>query len=523
MASPRNAAPTVGAAGGSLHDSWGARRPPPYDPGVPSRRTWVAAAIGAFGAAAATYLAVKRAHDDRTAHPVASRTRAARNAELARVGTRAGRTYAFHKARRVFASAERKETLDAELQLRTAEQVADALGHMKGALMKIGQMASYLDQGLPEPIREQLALLQADAPSMSGELAAQVVEEELGAPPSELFDTWDPTPFAAASIGQVHRAITKDGRAVAVKVQYPGVDEAIEADLANAGLLVQIIGMVFPGVEPEPIVEELKVRLREELDYVQEAENQRLFARYYRDHPFIDVPEVVDELSTKRVLTTELAEGVRFDELLTWSQDEKDLAAETIYRFVFGSLYGLGAFNGDPHPGNYLFRPGGHVTFLDFGLVKHFTEEQVDQLARMSETFAVDKDMTAFRKVIDETGFLRNNERFTDDQIREYFDHFWSFVLEDAPMTTTPEWSSESVRRFFDPTGEHGEIMRAANVPASYVILQRINLGLGAVLGELHATRNWRRLAEELWPFVRREPSTPLGELEAEWRRRLRT
>jgi predicted unusual protein kinase regulating ubiquinone biosynthesis (AarF/ABC1/UbiB family) len=280
---------------------------------------------------------------------------------------------------------------------------------------------------------------------------------------------------------------------------------------------VQVISMVFPGVEPEPIVEELKLRLREELDYGREADNQELFATYYRDHPFIHVPPVIDHLSSKRVLTTELAEGARFDELLTWSQDERNLAAEAIYRFVFGSLYRLGAFNGDPHPGNYLFRPGGHVTFLDFGLVKHFDADEIAMLARMSEAFAVDHDMKAFRKVVTEAGFLKDSDRFTDEQIRNYFVHFYEFVMEDAPMTTTPEWSSESVRRFFDPSGEHGEIMRAANVPPSFVILQRINLGLGGVLGELRATCNWRRIAEEQWPFVRRAPSTPLGELEAAW------
>jgi predicted unusual protein kinase regulating ubiquinone biosynthesis (AarF/ABC1/UbiB family) len=485
---------------------------------VASRRAWFAAAIGAFGAAAATYLAVKRAHEDKLAMPVRSRGRAVRNVEVATLGAKAGGTYALHRARRVFASAARKEELDAKHQLQSAEQVANALGHMKGALMKIGQMASYLDQGLPGPVREQLAQLQADAPSMTPELAAQVVKEELGHTPEDLFARWDPVPIAAASIGQVHRAITRDGLAVAVKVQYPGVDEAIESDLANARLLVQVIGMVFPGVEPEPIVEELRIRVREELDYVLEADNQEMFARYYAGHPFIHIPPVVEALSSKRILTTELAEGARFDELLTWSQEEKNLAAEAIYRFVFGSLYRLGAFNGDPHPGNYLFRPGGRVTFLDFGLVKRFTEDEIELLARMSETFAVQRDMKAFREVVAEAGFLKDSTRFTDAQLRDYFKHFWEFVLEDEPMTTTPEWSSESVRRFFDPTGEHGEIMRAANVPAAFVILQRINLGLGAVLGELRATCNWRRIAEEQWPFVNRPPSTPLGELEAAWR-----
>jgi hypothetical protein len=138
-------------------------------------------------------------------------------------------------------------------------------------------------------------------------------------------------------------------------------------------------------------------------------------------------------------------------------------------------------------------------------------------LANMSETFAVEKDMTKFRRAISESGFLRDPSKFTDDQIKSYMQHFWEFVMEDEEFTTTPEWSSESVRRFFDPTGGYGDIMRAVNVPASFVILQRINLGLGGVLGELRATRNWRRIAMEQWPFVNGPPSTPLGQEEADW------
>ena len=303
-------------------------------------------------------------------------TRGARNAALAGVGAKAGGAYALHRARRVFASAERQTELDQAFELKTAESITEALGNMKGAMMKLGQMASYLDQGMPPHIRQALAELQSNAPPMSAELAAEVVTRSLGAPPRRCSPTWDPQPIAAASIGQVHRAMTHDGRAVAVKVQYPGVGDAIRADLDNAGLLFGAMGMLFPGLEPEPLVAELRERLVEELDYRLEADNQRLFADHYRGHPFIHVPEVVDELSTGEVLTTELAEGVRFEVLETWDQDERDLAAETIFRFVFGSLYRFHAFNGDPHPGNYLFRPGGQVTFLDFGLVKRFTERR---------------------------------------------------------------------------------------------------------------------------------------------------
>jgi hypothetical protein len=185
----------------------------------------------------------------------------------------------------VFASAERKVELDTAFELRTAEQVAAALGEMKGALMKLGQMASYLDQGLPEHVRGALAQLQSDAPPMSAELAAGVIRSELGHDPDVVFATWDPVPIASASIGQVHRAMTHDGEAVAVKVQYPGVAEAMASDLANIGLLFGGLGQLFPGFEPGPVVAELRERLTEELDYANEAANQIRFGEEYASCP----------------------------------------------------------------------------------------------------------------------------------------------------------------------------------------------------------------------------------------------
>jgi predicted unusual protein kinase regulating ubiquinone biosynthesis (AarF/ABC1/UbiB family) len=352
---------------------------------------------------------------------------------------------------------------------------------------------------------------------MSAVLSRQVVADELGDPPERVFAAWDPKPIAAASIGQVHRAITHDGRAVAVKVQYPGVGDAIRADLDNAGLLFGSIGMLFPGLEPEPLVAELRERLVEELDYRLEADNQRLFAEFYRGHPFIHVPEVVDDLSTERVLTTELAEGVRFEVAETWSQAERDLAAESIFRIVCGSLYRLHAFNGDPHPGNYLFRPGGQVTFLDFGLVKRFSHDEVAVLERMITAMVLHHDIPAYRRVIEEIGMLQPGAPFTDAEVEDYFGHFYDFVLRDEVATITSDYASETVRRFFDAGGPYGPIMKAANVPPAFVIIQRINLGLYAIFGQLHATANWRRISEELWPFVGGPPSTELGRQAAAW------
>lgn len=446
--------------------------------------------------------------------PVSRIGRAARNVQLAGLGGRVGVRWGAHKARRVFADAERQDELDREFELSTAEDVVERLGNMKGAFMKLGQMASYLDQGMPEHMRKTLSVLQQDAPPMSHELVVQTLTTELGQGPAELFDEFDEEPIAAASIGQVHRAMTRQGRAVAVKVQYPGVDQAIRNDLSNAEPLLRIMRRAFPSLDPEPLVEELTARLVEEVDYRLEARNQTLFADYYRGHPYIHVPEVLPELSTGRVLTTELATGHRFDEVVEWDQDQRDLAAETLYRFVFGSMYRLRAFNGDPHPGNYLFRPGGQVTFLDFGLVKHFEADNIADFMRLIKAMVIENDMAAFRTEAIRQNLLAPEAEIevADEHIREYFSHFYEFVLHDGPYTTTPEYASATVRQVFASSEAAEGIARYTNMPPNYTIVQRINLGLLAVFGELRATANWRRIAEELWPFVSGPPSTPMAE-----------
>ena len=444
------------------------------------------------------------------------RTRTQRGAALARLALRAGGRWAAHSPGLVFASVERRQELRHDLAMRTADDVAEELGAMKGALMKIGQMASYLDDGMPDEFRRTMSRLQHQAPPMSPELAAGVVVAELGAAPERVFAKWDPLPFSAASIGQVHRAITRDGRAVAVKVQYPGIAESIESDLRNVSLLRRVTSMAFPGLDTRALVEELGERLREEVDYRIEASNQRLFAENYSGHPTIHVPYVVDELSTRRVITTELVSGARFDEVVQWSRHERDLASETIYRYVFRSLYRFHAFNGDPQPANYLFHGGGRVTFLDYGLTKHFTQDDLQPLEDAVRTLAVEHDGAAFRAALERAGFLQAGAPVSTQEVVDDLGQFYGTVLEDAPMTITSEYASTMVRRFFNarrPT------MPYSDIPRTYVVLQRINLGLYAVLGSLAPTANWRRIAEEIWPFRMAAPSTPMGEAEARWER----
>jgi len=385
-----------------------------------------------------------------------SRSWVGRSARVARLGARVGGTYAGTAARKVFASTERRIELDERRRLTTGQQVADELGRMKGALMKLGQMASYLDEGLPEPLRLALAQLQSNAPPMSSNLVDSVITAELG-------------------------AILRQG---------------------------------FGGLDPTEMVNEIKERLSEELDYRREADNQRRFADFYRGHPRIHIPDVVDHLSTARVLTTDLVDGHTWAELLTWDEHERDLAAETIFRFVFRSLYTMRAFNGDPHPGNYLFHGDGRVTFLDFGLVKEFSEAEMHTFETMVRLAAVEHDVPAFRAILEEAGMLLPDAPVDTDEVGDYFSHFYEPVSADREMTWTPSYASSIVRHTFDRSSP---ISQYATVPRAFVFIQRINLGLYALLGELGARGNYRRLAEELWPFTQHPPSTPLGEDEAAW------
>jgi hypothetical protein len=218
------------------------------------------------------------------------------------------------------------------------------------------------------------------------------------------------------------------------------------------------------------------------------------------------------------VLTTELANGHRFDELLTWSQEQRHLAAETLYRFTFGSMYKLHAFNGDPHPGNYIFRPGGEVTFLDYGLVKNFDQDAVDGFMTLIKAMVIDDDMVTYRSEAIRQKLLapEAEEKVSEEQLREYFGHFYEFVRHDDDYTITPAYASETVRKIFAFSEATDGIAQYTNMPPNYTIVQRINLGLLAVFGELEARANWRRIAEELWPFVDGPPSTPMGERIAE-------
>jgi predicted unusual protein kinase regulating ubiquinone biosynthesis (AarF/ABC1/UbiB family) len=437
-----------------------------------------------------------------------------RGVAAAQLAVRGGLRYAGNAPRLFAAAGEQRQQLRTDLAMRTADDITATLGTMKGVMVKLGQMASYVDEGLAPSVRRTLARLQDSVPPMSAELAAGVIASELGALPDRLFARWDPEPIAAASIGQVHRAITPDGLAVAVKVQYPGIAEMMAADLDNVSLLRRMLRVTAPSQDVDGLVAELRERVLEELDYRREAANQQRLHRYFAGHPTISVPAIVPELSTRRVVTSELATGARFSDVLGWDQHERDLAGETLYRFVFRSLYEVHAFNGDPHPGNYLFHGDGKITFLDFGMVKHFTESDLLPLMTMARTLCVDDDPAQFRASLEEAGFLVPGAPLSDAEIVDHLAVFYQLIRESAAVRVTGEYASAVVRRFFDV---RSPVAQYARIPRSYVVLQRINLGLFALLGEMQATANWRAVAEEIWPFMDVPPSTPMGVAEQGW------
>src|SRR5262245_11294043 len=303
----------------------------------------------------------------------------------ARLGTAIGgqaTRYAGTMAANVARSSEKADEKLETRHIEAALKMASTLGEMKGAAMKIGQMASFIDiDFLPPEYREiyqeQLSKLRTHAPAMPWEKVQEVLAEEYDDRPESVFASIEEEAFAAASIGQVHRAILRDGSPVAVKVQYPGIADALESDVANAGILVRLAKALAPGLDAKGVASELRERVLEELDYEFEAQNQRAFARAYDGHPFIHVPKVHSQISRRRVLVSDLVEGKGFEEVKTLEQDERDIFGEIVFRFCFGSIYHLQHFNADTHPGNYLLMDDGRVAFLDFGMTKRLTPQQI--------------------------------------------------------------------------------------------------------------------------------------------------
>ncbi len=407
----------------------------------------------------------------------------------------------------------------ARRQMETAEQIVDALGTMKGAAMKLGQVLSFLDVGLvPEEYREEfqkkLAKLRDAAPKVSFKDMRKVVEAELGGPLSEVFADFDSEPVAAASIGQVYRAHLADEREVAVKVQYPGVASAVRADMQNLGMILRLLKRLAPGIDSAAIADEVRKRIFEELDYELEAANQRALARIFNGHPFIYVPEVLTRLSRERVMVSEFVVGTGYEEHKLLSQAQRDRIGEVIFRFYMGCLYRHRQFSGDPHPGNYMLMADGRLAFLDFGLFKRMDAHDVE-LELACQRAVIEGDSATVHRLLAEGGFLPDPERVDPDRLTAYIAEATWWYTTDEVVELTPEIATQVMIESSDPRSAYFSEMRHQDMRPEHLFGRRMEMLTLAVLGQLRARGNWHRIARE-WIYSE-APVTELGRQEAEF------
>ncbi len=404
-------------------------------------------------------------------------------------------------------------------QIDTARQIVTALGTMKGAAMKIGQVMSFLDFGLvPEEHREEfqakLAELRDSAPKVSFKEMRVVIEEELEDSVDEIFAEFDQEPIAAASIGQVYRAKLHDGRDVAVKVQYPGVASAVRSDMKNLGLILRLMKRVAPGMDSKAIGKEITERIDEELDYELEAQNQRSLARIFRDHPFIYVPDVITRLSRERVVVSEFVEGIGFEKIRKLGKAKRDHVGEIVFRFFFSCLYKHHQFSGDPHPGNFKLMDDGRVGFLDFGLFKRMQPTAVELEIEVQRA-SMDGDAERLTDLFVESGFISKREKFAPEELLDQFRGTTWWYSENQKLALTPEIATQVMIDMSDPRSRYFDKMRHETLPADHLFGRRMEMLTLAVLGQLRAEANWFEIARE-W-FFNDPPKTKLGREEAKF------
>jgi predicted unusual protein kinase regulating ubiquinone biosynthesis (AarF/ABC1/UbiB family) len=409
---------------------------------------------------------------------------------------------------------------------RTAERYAELLGHSKGVLMKAGQMLSMLDAGAIgyggfSPYQAALARLQADAPPMDPALAKDVLQADLGRPAGEVFAEFSDEPIAAASIGQVHRATLRDGRRVAVKIQYPGVAEAIRDDLANTELLATFVRFAASAwgaamhLDLRQMTHEIAAHIAEEIDYRHEAANITAFSALYRGHPFIRVPEVIYEASGDRVLTMTYLEGIDWVAAQQAEQDLKNTWAEVIGRFVGGSYRHANLFNADPHPGNYRFGLDGSVGFVDFGCVKVLPEPTRRRFVRMVRA-AIDGRKQDLHDLMAQLGYFAGGSALSVDEAYRWLAELLDEVLGPQPVTFSRDTSRRAIRALIDiRPPDHP--LRRLSAPDDLIFFPRINLILNPICAMLGATVHIRSAIDDLDGVA--EPVTPLGKQHHSWAR----
>ena len=433
-----------------------------------------------------------------------------------------GLKWAGTRAANTLRSDEAADAATGERAAATARELVKQLGQMRGAAMKVGQVLSTVDfTAIPESEREEfkttLAALRDDVPPLPFNKVEKLLKQELGTPIAHAFSAFEHEAFAAASIGQVHRATTTEGKPVAVKIQYPGIAEAVDTDLRNLQLIFPLIKRLAPGLDVKALAAELRERIADELDYEVEAQNHRAMARAWRGHPFIHVPPVDTSRSRRRVLVTEYIEGRKFAAVKQLDDDQRDRFGEIVFRFFFGTLKHLRRASGDPHPGNYLLLDDGRVGFLDFGLMRVVDPDYLEGERAVARAVA-SSDAEAVHAGLTTLGYLPQPETFDPQRLLEQIRTAGEWYLVPGVRRLTPAYVTDLLDRSSSPRSPFFNEMRRETIPPQALLIRRMEGLVLAVLGDVRAAADWHALGTEFWEDG--PPSTPLGVQDAAfWRR----
>jgi len=465
-------------------------------------------------------LGLARHHVDVNERDRTPKSRSARTARVGRLVAGQGARIAGGRALDRVRSDESRDRAQGERITKVIEQIVVQLGQMKGAAMKVGQVLSTVDfPGMPEEdrkrIKERLADLRDNAPRVPFKDLERLMAKEWGEPVGKVLADIDPEALAAASIGQVHRGRTLDGDEVAVKIQYPGIAEAVEVDLRNLRMIMPLLGRIAPGLDTRALGDELTERVSEELDYELEAMSHRRMWRWFRDHPHVRIPRVYTDISTRRVLVTEFVEGRPYAEMREAPEAERDRLSELLVRFFLGTVARFDVALGDPHPGNWLVDRDSRLIAFDFGMLRtlspHFLGHEGELYAAL---IAADPQrlVTAMRT----HGYVTPDWDGDAELLLEYFliagEHL---VTDEQPSRLGAERAHEMMERLFEFGRPAMDMVRSLSLPREAVLYRRQQDILYATITDLRGAMDWRAVFGEL---LRGEPaSTPLGLEEAEW------
>jgi len=430
--------------------------------------------------------------------------RAARTAKLASLPLGVAGRSAVGLGRRI--TGRSAEQVQADLQARTAEQLFTVLGELKGGAMKLGQALSVFEAAFPEdqaaPYREALTRLQEAAPPMPAATVHKVLDEQFGRRWPERFREFDETPAAAASIGQVHKAVWADGRQVAVKLQYPGAGPALLADLTQLTRFAWLFGRISPGLDVKPLLAEIRERVLEELDYSLEADAQRAFAAEFADDPDIAIPRIV--ASAPKALVSEWLDGRPLSSIIaSGTQAERDDAGARLALLHYCAPARAGLLHADPHPGNFRMTADGRLGVIDFGAVARLPHGIPIALGRLTR-LAVERDADGMVTMMRELGFVRPGVELSGAEVMAYLSPATD-PLREQTFTFSRRWMQTMAARIADPRREEARVGRLLNLPPEYLLIHRVTLGTVGILCQLGATIAERELAERWQPGFAKE------------------